>query len=140
MQYTRYPERRRTVRVSIQIPVRIEGRTADGERVAVRALTQNLSADGALLLLDGRNFTPGQALMLTNEGTQETMKCFVASVREQRDRRHGIQRFVGVGFSLPQKNFWHIVFPKAGTRQATRSARTGGLITGDIERINLLEN
>ncbi|MBZ5529349.1 MAG: PilZ domain-containing protein [Acidobacteriia bacterium] len=140
MQYTRYPERRRTVRVSLQMPVRIEGRSADGSKVHYRALTQNLSADGALLLLDARDIAPGQPLVLTNEMTTESMKCFVASVRESRDRKQGVQRFVGVGFSIPQKNFWHIFFPKAGTRQATRSARTGGLIATDIERINLLEN
>lgn len=140
MQYTRYPERRRTVRVSLQMPVRIEGRSADGNKINYRAQTQNLSAHGALLLLDAQEIAPGLPLMLTNETTAESMRCFVTSVRESRDRKLGMQRFVGVGFSIPQKNFWHIFFPKAGTRQATRSARTGGLVEREVERINFLEN
>lgn len=140
MQYTRYPERRRTVRVSLQMPVRIEGRTPDGGKISYRALTQNLSAHGALLLLDARDVAPGQPVVLTNEMTAESMKCFVASVRESRDRKLEMQRLVGVGFSIPQKNFWHIFFPKAGIRKATRSARTGGLVARETERINFLEN
>lgn len=124
----------------MQMPVRIEGRSADGSKINYRAVTQNLSAHGALLLLDAREMAPGQPLMLTNEMTAESMKCFVASVRESRDRKLGMQRFVGVGFSIPQKNFWHMFFPKAGTRQATRSARTGALVSQEIERINFLDN
>ena len=35
---------------------------------------------------------------------------------------------VGIGFSSPDCRFWHITFPKAATRPATRSGRTGALI------------
>jgi hypothetical protein len=66
---------------------------------------------------------PGQAVRLINESTAESVECFVTSVREKREKR-----FIGIGFAVPKTDFWHIVFPKAGTRQAVRSARTGALV------------
>jgi c-di-GMP-binding flagellar brake protein YcgR len=127
MQHIRRPERRRTMRVSLQIPLKVQCQLSPEETLTYRASTQKVCADGALLLLDAL-VVPGQPLQLTNEATRETVKCFVTSVRERRDRKNNFQRFVGVGFALPQTNFWHIAFPKAGTRQAVRSLRTGDLV------------
>ena len=78
MQRTRYPERRRTVRLPLQIPVKVRCRLPE---------------------------------------------CHVTSLREKRERR-----FVGITFTSPNTDFWHIVFPKAGTRQAVRSPQTGALV------------
>jgi hypothetical protein len=94
----------------------------EGEAIDLRAFTQHVSAHGALIVMDAP-LLPGQPVKIFNEMTSESVECFVTSVREKDDRR-----FVGVGFATPKHNFWHVVFPKAGTRQAVRSSQTGSLV------------
>ncbi len=127
MMFPRRPERRHSMRVSLQMPLIVESTTSWGEFVAYKALTLNLSANGALLALDARVY-PGESLLLVNRTTSEAVQCYVTFVRDKRDGKGPAQRLVGVGFAVPQSNFWHIVFPRAGTRQATRAPRTGGLV------------
>src|SRR5215831_16178329 len=122
MQRTRYPERRRTVRLPLQIPVRVRCRLPEGETIDLQAATYVVSAHGALLLMD-TPLLPGQNIRIFNEMTAESAECHVTSLREKRERR-----FVGITFSSPNTDFWHIVFPKAGTRQAVRSPQTGALV------------
>lgn len=119
----RRTERRRTVRVSLRIPLSVRGQYPTGEEFNLRAHTLSIAADGALLVLDAQ-LAPGQTFVLTNEVTSQSVECRVASARQGRDGKH----CVGVGFVDPTCNFWHMVFPKAGTRQATRAARTGVLV------------
>jgi hypothetical protein len=122
MQRTRYPERRRTVRLSLQVPLTVRCRLHEGETIDLKASTYIVSAHGALLLMD----TPliaGQIVKVFNEHTAKSVDCIVTSLREKRDRR-----FVGITFMAPNVDFWHIVFPKSGTRQAVRSAQTGALV------------
>lgn len=94
----------------------------EGEVIDLKAFTQFVSAHGALIVMDVP-LLPGQTVRVFNEMTSESVECFVTSVREKQDRR-----FIGVGFSSPKNDFWHVVFPKAGTRQAVRSSQTGSLI------------
>jgi hypothetical protein len=122
MQRTRYPERRRTVRLSLQIPLTVRCRLPEGETIDLKACTYIVSAHGALLLMD-TPLIPGQNVRLINDMTSESTDCHVTSLREKRDRR-----FVGITFMAPNVDFWHIVFPKSGTRQAVRSAQTGALV------------
>ena len=119
----RRSERRRTVRVSLRIPLTVHGQHSSGEDFYLKAYTLSISADGALLVLDAQ-LTPGQTFVLTNEVTRQSVECRVASSRQGRDGKH----CVGVGFVDPGTNFWHMVFPKAGMRPATRAARTGVLV------------
>jgi hypothetical protein len=122
MQRTRYPERRRTVRLSLQIPLTVRCRLPEGETIDLKACTYIVSAHGALLLMD-TPLIPGQTVKVFNEHTAKSVDCIVTSLREKRDRR-----FVGITFMAPNVDFWHIVFPKSGTRQAVRSAQTGALV------------
>lgn len=122
MQRTRYPERRRTVRLSLQIPLTVRCRLPEGETIDLKASTYIVTAHGALLLMD-TPLIPGQNVRLINDMTAEAADCHVTSLREKRERR-----FVGITFTAPNVDFWHIVFPKSGTRQAVRSAQTGGLV------------
>ncbi|HKN73800.1 MAG TPA: PilZ domain-containing protein [Candidatus Acidoferrum sp.] len=122
MHRSRYPERRRTVRMTLQIPLKIQCQMPEGEVIDLKAFTQFVSAHGALIVMDVP-LLPGQTVRVFNEMTSESVECFVTSVREKQDRR-----FIGVGFSSPKNDFWHVVFPKAGTRQAVRSSQTGSLI------------
>lgn len=122
MQRTRYPERRRTVRLALQIPLTVRCRLHEGETIDLKASTYVVSAHGALLLMD-TPLLPGQKIHVFNEMTAESIDCHVTSLREKHDRR-----FVGITFSVPDADFWHIVFPKSGTRQAIRSPQTGALV------------
>lgn len=94
----------------------------EGEAIDLKAFTQSVSANGALLVMDAP-LLPGQTVRVFNEMTSESIECFVTSVREKQERR-----FVGVGFASPRNDFWHVVFPKAGTRRAVRSSQTGSLV------------
>lgn len=122
MHRSRYPERRRTVRLSLQVPVKVRCRLPEGETIDLHASTYVVSAHGALLLMD-TPLLPGQTVRIFNEMTAESAECHVTSLREKRERR-----FVGVSFTSSNIDFWHIVFPKSGTRQAVRSPQTGALV------------
>jgi hypothetical protein len=74
---------------------------------------------------------PGQTVRLFNEHTANSVDCVVTSLREKRERR-----FVGLAFANPNVDFWHIVFPKSGTRQAIRSAQTGALVPPGFRQDN----
>jgi hypothetical protein len=130
MQRTRYPERRRTVRLSLQIPLTVRCRLHEGETMDLKASTYVVSAHGALLLMD-TPLIPGQNVRVINDMTSEWAECHVTSLREKRERR-----FVGVTFLSPNIDFWHIVFPKSGTRQAVRSAQTGALVPPGFRQEN----
>ena len=122
MQRSRYPERRRTVRITLQIPLTVRCQMPEGEAIDLKAFTQYVSANGALIVMDAP-LLPGQTVRIFNEMTSESVECFVTSIREKQDHR-----FIGVGFATPRNDFWHVVFPKAGTRQAVRSSQTGSLV------------
>jgi hypothetical protein len=130
MQRTRYPERRRTTRLPLQIPLTVRCRLPEGETIDLKASTYIVSADGALLIMDTPLFS-GQKVKVINEHTANSIECVVTSLREKRERR-----FVGVAFTTPSVDFWHIVFPKSGTRQAIRSSQTGALMPPGIRSDN----
>ncbi len=118
---TRYPERRHAARLTLRIPLTIRCRLPEGESIDLKAFTCVVSADGALVLMD-TPLIPSQGIRLINDMTGEAADCCVTSLREKGDRR-----FVGITFTTPKVDFWHIVFPKSGTRRAVRSPRTGAL-------------
>jgi PilZ domain-containing protein len=124
MQRTRYPERRSTVRVSLQVPLTVRCLSPEGDTIYLKASTQTVSAHGAMVIME-ESLMPGQAVRVYNEMTSDSVDCYVTSVRQKRGEQ---ERYIGVGFSAPRNNFWHIVFPKAGTRQAVRSSQTGALV------------
>ena len=118
------------MRVSLQIPLTVRCRLPEGETIDLQASTYVVSADGALLLMD-TPLIPGQSVRVFNEMTAKSVDCYVTSLREKRERR-----FVGIAFASPNVDFWHIVFPKAGTRQAVRSSQTGALMPPGIRQDN----
>jgi hypothetical protein len=130
MQRTRYPERRRTMRLSLQIPLTVQCRLPEGETIDLSASTYIVGANGALLLMD-TPLIPGQTVRIFNDHTAKFVDCVVTSLREKRERR-----FVGIAFINPNVDFWHIVFPKSGTRQAIRSSQTGALMPPGIRQDN----
>jgi len=102
----------------------------EGETIDLKASTYIVSADGALLIMDTPLFS-GQTVKVINEHTANSIDCVVTSLREKRERR-----FVGIAFITPSVDFWHVVFPKSGTRQAIRSSQTGALMPPGIRSDN----
>jgi hypothetical protein len=68
-----------------------------------------------LLLLE-QEVALGQARILVNEHTQQSVQCRVVSTRRHRDG----EQCVGVEFMFPDLNFWRIAFSKPGARSLKR--------------------
>ena len=116
------------MRVPLQVPLMVRCRLPEGETIDLKATTQVVSAHGAMLLMD-TPLLPGQHVRVYNEITAKSIDCQVTSLWEKRDHR-----FVGITFLASNVDFWHIVFPKAGTRQAVRSPQTGALVQPGFRR------
>ena len=110
----RWKERRRTVRVMLNVPLRVNGHTDIGERFSVKTTSHSVSLYGASIELD-QTVVLGEVLQLENEVTREKVDGKVVSIRRGRDG----QRFVAVEFTAPV-NFWHMVFPVPGARPMRR--------------------
>jgi hypothetical protein len=117
----RYRERRRTLRVSLALPVIVHGQNELGEKFCLRAMTYSVNQQGALITLD-ENVVPGQSLLLVNENTSRSAETRVAHVRRDRDGK----RYVGVEFVNPDANFWKMTFPMPGARPLRRAAGSKG--------------
>jgi PilZ domain len=112
----RYRERRRTLRVSLALPIIVHGLNGDGEKFCIRAMTQSINKQGALLAMD-ENVVPGQSLLIVNENTSRSADVRVACVRRDRDGKH----YVGLEFVNPETNFWMMTFPLPGARPLRRA-------------------
>ena len=113
----RYRERRRTLRVSMALPVIVHGQNEMGEKFCTRAMTYSVNQQGALVALE-ESVVPGQSLLLVNENTSRSAETRVAHVRRDREGK----RFVGVEFVNPDSNFWKMTFPVPGARPLRRPA------------------
>ena len=80
----RYKERRRTVRVSLSVPLTIHGKFEGGEKFCVRTNSQSVNRHGALFPLE-TPVTMGQTLLLVNDITAQGTECRVVAVRRGRD-------------------------------------------------------
>jgi len=112
----RYKERRRTVRVSLSVPLTIHGKMEGGEKFCVQVQSQSVNRHGALFATE-TPVTMGQPLLLVNDITAQAAECRVAAVRRGRDGK----TYIGVEFANPEGNFWHMVFPVPGTRPLRRA-------------------
>jgi hypothetical protein len=112
----RYRERRRTLRVSLSVPVIVHGQNDMGEKFCVRAMTRSVNQQGALLQMD-EVVVAGQSLLIVNENTSRSIETRVAHVKRERDGK----LFVGLEFVNPDTNFWKMTFPVPGARPLRRS-------------------
>jgi len=117
----RYRERRRTLRVSLALPIIVHGQNDLGEKFCIRAMTQSINKQGALLALE-ENVVPGQSLLIVNENTSRSADVRVASVRRERDGKC----YVGLEFVNPELNFWMMTFPLPGARPLRRVSGSKG--------------
>jgi hypothetical protein len=115
----RCKERRRTLRVSIHVPITVHGQDEAGDKFRVQARSQSVNRHGALLQLD-QSVAVGQMLILVNENSNRTVESRVVSVRHDRDNK----TYVAVEFVSPDSNFWHMTFPLPGARPLRRTLET----------------
>jgi c-di-GMP-binding flagellar brake protein YcgR len=118
MQITGYRriERRRSVRVTLAVPLRVDGQSVSGEEFIIRTHSHTVSQFGCLIPVDAE-VAPDQTLVLMNENTRQSAQCRVVSTRRHRDGK----RYLGVEFTTPTKsNFWRIAFTKPGARSLKR--------------------
>jgi hypothetical protein len=111
----RCKERRRTVRVMLTVPLRVNGKTEIGEKFSVRALSHSVSLHGASIELE-QGVVLGEIMHLENEITRENVEGKVVSIRRARDGK----RYVAVEFTDSNPNFWHMAFPVPGARPLRR--------------------
>ena len=118
MQLTSYRrvERRRSARVTLAVPLRVDGQALSGEQFIIRTHSHTVSQFGCLLCLE-EEVAPDQTLVLMNEHTRQSVQCKVVTTRRHRDGK----RYLGVEFLSPQaNNFWRISFSKPGARSLKR--------------------
>ena len=110
----RWKERRRSVRVMLNVPLSVAGQTDAGEKFSVKTRSHSVSLYGASIELD-QSVVLGELVQLQNEITREKVEGKVVSIRRGRDDK----RYVAIEFTSPV-NFWHMVFPVPGARPMRR--------------------
>jgi len=112
----RYRERRRTLRVTLTLPVIAHGVNDQGEKFCVRCATRSINKQGAQLVMD-EPLVAGQDLLLVNENTNRSTESRVVYAKKERDGHF----YVGVEFVNAENNFWKMTFPLPGARPLRRS-------------------
>lgn len=111
----RCKERRRTVRVMLNVPLKVHGQTVDGENFSVETHSHTVSLHGASIELAPK-VGLGDLLRLENERTREKIQGKVVTIRHSRDGK----TYVGVEFTNHDVNFWHMSFPVPGAKPLRR--------------------
>ena len=106
------PDRRRSRRWSLDVPVYVYGHGQGKEPFHEEAHTLNVSASGALLLLSVP-VRKGQKLLITNSLTQREQDCQVIFIGTRRSRTVE----AGIAFPLTNSDFWQL--PTAREDEAT---------------------
>ena len=99
--------RRRSVRVTIDIPVEVAYQGPDNENLVQQARTLNVSAHGAALVVEN-DVQFGQNVIVIHKRTREEVACRVVSSRLI-PKTTNIE--VGVEFCKPMPSLWQITFP-----------------------------
>jgi hypothetical protein len=111
--------RRRSQRVLMQVPVRMQGQDAQGNAFEEYGETLAINAHGALVLLEAR-VTSGSVLRLQHKGTEEEQECHVVFLGPVRNGKAE----VGLEFSAPRPGFWRVAFPPEDWSPKSPEART----------------
>jgi hypothetical protein len=94
----------------------VHGQDESGDKFRVKAKSQSVNRHGALLQLE-QPVVVGQMLILVNENGDRTVESRVVSVKRDRENK----TYIGVEFTSPDSNFWHMSFPLPGARPLRRS-------------------
>lgn len=133
--------------VSLEVPVRVQGGSAELSSFFEDTNTVLVFPEGAVLRLAGQ-LNPGQSILLTNRATRQQMPCRVAYVRQQR----GVRGYAEVEFARPAPSFWdetagsvaeHTFSPTFGAMDATEvslSAASLFPLTSPAETVQVAES
>src|SRR5262249_54035744 len=103
--YRRGGERRRTARVIMSVPVRVDGESMQGEKFTNPPPTSPTSQPGCLFFLEW-DFILDQPLVLMHEYPRQSIQCRVVSTRRHRDGK----KYVGIEFLPANPDFWRMAF------------------------------
>jgi len=98
--------RRRSQRVLLRMPIMVIAIGPDKQPLSEQSFTAVVSAHGGLIYLVMK-VKVGQSLILRNIESREEQSCRVAYINDERDGKCE----VGVEFTTPSSNFWHVAFP-----------------------------
>jgi c-di-GMP-binding flagellar brake protein YcgR len=113
-------ERRRSARVTLAVPLRVDGQALNGEEFIIRTHSHTVSQFGCMIPLDAE-VAPDQTVVLLNEYTRQSVQCKVVTTRRTREGK----RFLGLEFVTPSANFWRMSFCKPGARSLKRQYGNG---------------
>lgn len=111
--------RRRSQRVLLSINVTVMGESPPGKTFTEETQTLVVNAHGALIALSAP-VVSGQQLRLTNKASHEEEPCRVVYLGP----KAGGKTQVGIEFTKPAPNFWHIAFPPEDWTPRSPEART----------------
>ena len=96
-----YTDRRATSRIDAHLPLFIYGSLLNGDPFYEETSTIYINGTGGLILM-ATNVQPGQRIMVTNQGNDQTQECLVVSVVAQ-----PAGSYVSFKFPTPMPEFWH---------------------------------
>ncbi len=111
-------ERRRSHRVTLQVPVRVDYFANLPGRLASETTTIKVNAHGALLVLPW-GVPVGQEMLLRNLSSNETEIVTVVFINHQENGHYE----VAVEFKQPNPKFWGVSFPPDDWTPAHRDAK-----------------
>jgi len=71
-------ERRRSARVTLAVPLRVDGQALNGEEFIIRTHSHTVSQFGCMIPLDAE-VAPDQTVVLLNEYTRQSVQCKVVT-------------------------------------------------------------
>ena len=96
-----HTDRRATSRIDAHLPLFIYGSLPGGDAFYEETFTISINGTGGLLVM-GSRVQPGQRIMVTNQGNDQTQECVVVSVAAQ-----PAGSYVAFKFPTPMPQFWH---------------------------------
>jgi hypothetical protein len=93
----------------------VHGKSEEDGKFTVQTESHSVNRHGVLFPME-QIVSVGQHLKLVNDHTTQSVECHVVSVRRARDGK----TYVGVEFTHPEANFWHMAFPIPGERPLRR--------------------
>jgi hypothetical protein len=109
------PNRRRTQRVRVQIPLFVYGYTLKDAPFCDEAFTTEINAHGGSIRMQ-TPVQPGQLLLLTNKTNQRTQQCHVLSIAA----RLGHDQEVVFEFLTPSPQFWRSSSDRATAKKTPK--------------------
>lgn len=104
-------EKRRSSRVTLAVPIRVDGETIKGEKFILSTTTTVLSEFGCLVNME-EEVMVDQTVVLMNEHTRQSAQARIVSTRRHRNGH----KYVGLEFISKSENFWRLTFVKPGAK------------------------